>query len=69
VQPNRPPPDRTRQSAILLAVAVLLIVGGLAVLLFLERLPAPVRFGVGSFDLIAGLALLVARRQGRSHGN
>ena len=40
-----------------------LIIGGLAVLLLLQRMPLPMRLLVGLMDVFAGLTLLVVVRQ------
>jgi uncharacterized membrane protein HdeD (DUF308 family) len=54
---------RRKQKRTLIALAVLLIVGGFVVLLFLERMPLPLRVLVGMSDVVAGLVLLVMARQ------
>ncbi|WP_414662137.1 hypothetical protein [Horticoccus sp. 23ND18S-11] len=46
-----------------MALAFLLIAGGLAVLFFLQRMPLPMRILVGLIDVFAGLGFLVLVRQ------
>jgi hypothetical protein len=54
---------RARQKRIITTLAVLLIVGGLVILVALERMPLPIRMLVGLTDIVAGLTLLVVVRQ------
>jgi hypothetical protein len=54
---------RARQKRTLSVLAAALIAGGLAVLLFLDRIPLPLRLLIGLGDLIAGAVLLVVVRQ------
>jgi hypothetical protein len=54
---------RMRQKRTIVVLAVVLIVGGLAVLLALKRMPLPLRIIVGLTDVFAGLGLLVLVRQ------
>jgi uncharacterized membrane protein HdeD (DUF308 family) len=60
-----PPPttQRARQKRMIVVLAVALIIGGLAVLFLLKRMPLPMRMLVGLTDVIAGLVLLVVVRQ------
>lgn len=55
-----------RQKKLLLILAVVLIVTGASVLLFLDRMPLVLRLVMGFIDLIAGFTLLVFRRQNYS---
>jgi len=55
--------DRARLKRTVLILAPVLILGGLAVLLFLERMPLPLRLIVGLGDIIVGLVLLVLLKQ------
>lgn len=57
------PDRRQRQKRTVLIVASLLIVAGFVVLLFLERMPLPLRILVGLTDAVGGLVLLVVARQ------
>jgi len=52
-----------RQRTTVIALATLLIVGGLVVLLALRRLPLPMRIMAGLTDILAGVVLLVLVRQ------
>ena len=54
---------RQKQRRTIFALAGLLIVGGFVVLLFLKRMPLPLRMLVGATDVIAGVVLLVVARQ------
>ena len=54
---------RSRRKRTIVLLAVILIAGGLAVLLWLERMPLPMRILVGLTDVFAGLGLLVLARQ------
>ena len=54
---------RARQKRTITILATVLIIGGITVLLALERLPLPLRLLVGLGDIIAGCVLLVVRRQ------
>ena len=54
---------RERQKRSLVALAILLIVGGAAVLLLLHRMPLPLRILIGLGDIVAGCGLLVLVRQ------
>lgn len=56
-------PDRARQKRILLGLGVVLGIAGIAVLLFVKRLPFPLRLEIAFTDLLAAAALLVFRRQ------
>lgn len=64
LNPKLPPAvQRARQKRTLLALAAILIAGGLVVLFALKRMPLPLRIMVGLGDLFAGCALLVLVRQ------
>ena len=52
-----------RQKRTITILAVLLIIGGLAVLFLVQRMPLPMRLLVGLTDVFAGLTLLVLVRQ------
>ena len=54
---------RTRQKRTITLLAVVLIIGGVIVLLALQRLPLPLRLLVGLGDVIAGCVLLLVVRQ------
>ena len=54
---------RERQKRTLVALAILLIAGGAAVLLLLNRMPLPLRILIGLGDIVAGCGLLVLVRQ------
>ncbi len=54
---------RARQRRLILILAPALIVGGLVVLLFLTRMPLPLRIIVGLTDIVAGCVLLLVVRQ------
>ena len=54
---------RARQRRMLLMLAPALIVGGLVVLIFLTRMPLPLRILVGLTDIVAGCVLLLVVRQ------
>ena len=55
--------DRARLKRTVLILAPVLILGGLAILLFLERMPFPLRLIVGFGDIVVGLVLLVLLKQ------
>jgi hypothetical protein len=52
-----------RQRTKLLVLSAVLFFGGILIMVFLERLPLPARFGLGFVDLIAGAFLFVYVRQ------
>lgn len=54
---------RIRQRRTLIALATLLIIGGLVILFLLQRMPLPMRILVGLTDIVAGLTLLIVARQ------
>jgi hypothetical protein len=58
-----PDPRARRQKRTLLILASGLIVAGLVVLFFLQRMPLPLRILVGLTDVFGGLVLLVLIRQ------
>lgn len=58
-----PAEQRARQRRLLLILGPALIAGGLAVLIFVTRMPLPLRIIVGLTDIIAGCALLLVVRQ------
>jgi hypothetical protein len=62
-EPDSSPTRRARQKTTIRVLSVVLIVGGLVVLLALNRLPLPVRILVGLTDIVAGATLLVLVRQ------
>jgi hypothetical protein len=53
----------SRQKALLLALAAVLMVAGLVVLFLLKRLPLPLRLAMGFVDFTAAAALLLFLRQ------
>jgi len=55
--------ERAKLRRTVLILAPVLILGGLAVLLFVDRMPLPLRLVVGLGDIVAGLVLLVLLRQ------
>ena len=60
--PPAPPPGARlapRQKRTLRLLAGFLILGGLFILLVLDRMPLPLRLTVGLMDVFAGLGLLV----------
>jgi len=64
--PPAPPPGARlapRQKRTLRLLAGFLILGGLFILLVLDRMPLPLRLIVGLMDVFAGLGLLVLVRQ------
>jgi hypothetical protein len=66
--PQIPAPESTllrreRQKRTVTVLSVVLIAGGVAVLLLLQRMPLPMRILVGLTDIFAGLTLLVLVRQ------
>lgn len=64
--PPSPPSDARlspRQKRTLRLLAGFLIIGGLVILLVLERMPPPLRIIVGLMDVVAGLGLLLLVRQ------
>lgn len=61
--PVSPDVRQSRQKAALIVLAGVLFVGGLVVLLFLSRIPWPMRILLGGGDLIIGAVLLVFLRQ------
>jgi uncharacterized membrane protein HdeD (DUF308 family) len=63
MSPEQSEKRRVRQKRTVFALAALLIVGGFVVLVFLERMPLPLRMMVGATDVIAGVVLLVVARQ------
>jgi len=54
---------RQKQRRTIFTLAGLLIIGGFVVLLFLKRMPLPLRMLVGATDVVAGVVLLVVGRQ------
>ena len=68
VQPNSTDPakvarEREKLRRTVLILAPVLIIGGIAVLLFLDRMPKPLRILVGLGDIFGGLTLLVLLKQ------
>ena len=61
--PPPPPVDRARLRQRMLFLAVVLAVGGIAVLAFLTRIPLPLRLAVGLTDLTASAVLFLVVRQ------
>ena len=54
---------RLRSERTLLVLGSILVAAGLLILLFLERVPLPLRLLLGATDLIAGAVLLLVVRQ------
>ena len=52
-----------RQRRTIIALAILLVAAGIAVLFVLDRMPLPLRILVGLTDVFGGLTLLVLVRQ------
>lgn len=61
--PISPEAERARLKRTVLILAPVLILGGIAVLLFVDRMPFPLRLAIGIGDIIAGLVLLVLLKQ------
>jgi hypothetical protein len=62
--PNLDPVVRlARQKRTATILAVVLLLGGLAVLFFVRRIPLPLRLLVGLGDIVAGCVLLLLIRQ------
>ncbi|MEN9661438.1 MAG: hypothetical protein RL324_387 [Verrucomicrobiota bacterium] len=66
--PETPPepivaPLTRRQKNILIVMSAVLFFGGLAVILFLERLPLAARLALGTVDMIGAAVLVVFLRQ------
>ena len=57
------PANRARLRRKMLILASILTAGGLVVLLFLDRIPLPLRLAVGLSDLIGAAVLFVVVRQ------
>ena len=56
-------PERAKLKRTVLILAPVLILGGIAVLLFVDRLPMPLRLIMGLGDIVAGAVLLLLLRQ------
>ena len=61
--PARLTRERAKLKRTVLILAPILILGGVAVLLFVDRLPMPLRMLVGLGDIVVGLVLLVLLKQ------
>lgn len=61
--PESMPANRARLRRKMLILASILTAGGLVVLLFLDRIPLPLRLAVGLSDLIGAAVLFVVVRQ------
>jgi hypothetical protein len=55
--------ERAKLKRTVLILAPLLILGGIAVIAFVDRLPLPARLVLGFGDIIVGLVLLVLLKQ------
>jgi hypothetical protein len=55
--------EREKLRRTVLILAPVLILGGIAILLFLERMPLPLRLLTGIGDIVVGLVLLVLLKQ------
>lgn len=66
-QPPAPVPSsaelRARQRRTLRLLGFVLLVSGLVILIFLKKIPLPMRLGMGCVDAIAGVTLLLVVRQ------
>jgi uncharacterized integral membrane protein len=60
---NDPTAKTRRQKITVNTLGAFLITIGLIVLIFLDRMPLPLRLLVGLGDVVAGLVLLAAARQ------
>jgi hypothetical protein len=67
--PLSPEARRRRQKFTVVALASLLIAGGLLILFVLKRVPLPMRIFAGLGDVVAGAVLLVLVRQKLRDGN
>ena len=67
--PPGPVPLTRRQKNILILMSAVLFLGGLAIMLFLDRLPLPGRLALGIFDLIGAAVLVVFLRQNSVKGS
>lgn len=66
--PETPPepvsaPLTRRQKNILIVMSAVLFFGGLAIMLFLKRLPLPARLALGIVDMIGAAVLVLFLRQ------
>ena len=71
--PETPPeptvvPLTGRQRTILIVMSAVLFFGGIAIMLFLKRLPLPARLGLGIVDIIGAAVLVVFLRQNSPKG-
>lgn len=55
--------EKAKLKRTVLILAPALIIGGILVLAFLERMPLPMRILVGLGDIVVGLTLLVLLKQ------
>lgn len=55
--------ERAKLKRTVLILAPILIAAGILILVFLERMPTPLRILVGLGDIFAGLTLLVLLKQ------
>lgn len=55
--------ERAKLKRTVLILAPVLILGGIAVIAFVDRLPLPARLALGIGDIIVGLVLLVLLKQ------
>jgi hypothetical protein len=69
LQPEPPVvPLTSRQRNILIVMSAVLFFGGIAIILFLDRLPLPARLGLGIIDIIVAAVLVVFLRQNSPKG-
>lgn len=61
--PDKIARERAKLRRTILVLAPILIAGGILVLIFLQRVPAPLRILIGLGDIIVGLTLLVVFKQ------
>ena len=58
-----PSAQRARQKRTITILSAVLMVGGLVVVIALDRIPLPLRLLIGLGDIIAGSVLLIVLRQ------
>ncbi|PAW66936.1 MAG: hypothetical protein B9S34_06730 [Opitutia bacterium Tous-C1TDCM] len=61
--PAKTAQEREKLRRTVLILAPVLILAGIAILLFLERMPLPLRLLTGLGDIVVGLVLLVLLKQ------
>jgi hypothetical protein len=63
IDPEKLTRERAKLRRTVLILAPILIAGGILVLVFLKRMPPPLRILVGAGDIVVGLTLLVLLKQ------